>query len=683
MTTIDTSAPLCPASALPCTCFRPFERSCSASAVEQAKRAPGWFGDRLPRAVSLFGHDVETIELLRIAVVAISAGLVWIGLTHTIAGVDIVGAAGLLFGAWPILREAFENVKQRRMTMELSMSIAILAAAAISEFFTALVVTFFVLVAEELEHLTVDRGRAAIADLIDVMPHEATVRRDGVIAVVPLDTIVIGDHVLVAPGENIPVDGVVKSGLSYVDQARITGESMPIKRSEGDAVFAGSINQSGALDIQVDRIGRDTSFGRIIDAIENAEQSRAPVQRLADQLAGYLVYFSFAAAIGTYWLTGNIRDTISVIIVAGACGVAAGTPLAVLGGIGRAARNGAIIKGGMHLEMLGKIDTIVLDKTGTLTFGEPRVAAIHPAPGRTEADLVRFAASAELRSEHPLAKAIVAEAHRREIAVPEPDSFDYTLGRGVTAQIGEARVLIGSVKLLKVEGVDVPDDRGGDIVSSEICVAIDGRYAGAFSVADEVRPEATAAIAALHAMKIRTILLTGDNARVAEIVGASLGIDTVEAGMLPEQKLERVRALVTSGARVAMVGDGINDAPALTAASVGIAMGSGTDVAKESADIVLLANNLERLVETVAIAKRTRGVIWQNFSGTILVDAIGIALAAFGFLNPLLAAFIHVSSELIFISNSARLLPAADRITLRRPTPSAEAPGATRSEMPG
>ncbi|OJV06148.1 MAG: ATPase [Bosea sp. 67-29] len=616
--------------------------------------------------MTLYGHDIETIEVLRIVAVAVSAALVWFQLVRPVAGWDIVGIAGLLFGAWPIFREALDNVKERRMTMELSMAIAIVAAAAISEFFTALVVTFFVLVAEELEHLTVDRGRAAITDLIDVMPHRATVRRDGVISVVPIETIGIGDRILVAPGENIPVDGVVMAGASYVDQARITGESMPVKCREGDVVFAGSINQSGALDIQVDRIGRDTSFGRIIDAIENAEQSRAPVQRLADQLAGYLVYFSFAAAILTYLLTGDIRDTISVIIVAGACGVAAGTPLAVLGGIGRAARNGAIVKGGKHLETLGRIDTIVLDKTGTLTFGEPRVLAIHPAAGHAKAELLRLAAAAELRSEHPLAKAVVAEARTRGIAVPEPDSFDYRLGRGVSARLGDDRILIGSVKLLQADGVEAPADRSADAVSSEICVAINGRYAGSFAVADEVRPEAAAAIRALHAMRIRTLLLTGDNAKVANSVGASLGIDAVEAGMLPEQKLERVRALVASGAKVAMLGDGINDAPALTAASVGIAMGSGTDVAKESADIVLLANDLERLVETVRIARRTRHVIWQNFSGTISVDALGIALAAFGFLNPLLAAFIHVSSELIFISNSARLLPAADRMRLPR-----------------
>ncbi|MBN9459506.1 MAG: cadmium-translocating P-type ATPase [Bosea sp.] len=659
-------APLCPANSQPCTCFRPFDRTCPARPAERAGHLPGWLGDRVPRALTLYGHDIETIEVLRIVAVAVSAALVWFQLVRPVAGWDIVGIAGLLFGAWPIFREALDNVKERRMTMELSMAIAIVAAAAISEFFTALVVTFFVLVAEELEHLTVDRGRAAITDLIDVMPHRATVRRDGVISVVPIETIGIGDRILVAPGENIPVDGVVMAGASYVDQARITGESMPVKCREGDVVFAGSINQSGALDIQVDRIGRDTSFGRIIDAIENAEQSRAPVQRLADQLAGYLVYFSFAAAILTYLLTGDIRDTISVIIVAGACGVAAGTPLAVLGGIGRAARNGAIVKGGKHLETLGRIDTIVLDKTGTLTFGEPRVLAIHPAAGHAKAELLRLAAAAELRSEHPLAKAVVAEARTRGIAVPEPDSFDYRLGRGVSARLGDDRILIGSVKLLQADGVEAPADRSADAVSSEICVAINGRYAGSFAVADEVRPEAAAAIRALHAMRIRTLLLTGDNAKVANSVGASLGIDAVEAGMLPEQKLERVRALVASGAKVAMLGDGINDAPALTAASVGIAMGSGTDVAKESADIVLLANDLERLVETVRIARRTRHVIWQNFSGTISVDALGIALAAFGFLNPLLAAFIHVSSELIFISNSARLLPAADRMRLPR-----------------
>jgi len=311
----------------------------------------------------------------------------------------------------------------------------------------------------------------------------------------------------------------------------------------------------------------------------------------------------------------------------------------------------------------------VLDKTGTLTFGEPRVLAIHPASGRSEADLLGLAATAELRSEHPLAKAIVAEARARGIAVAEPDSFVYTLGRGVTAQRGDDRILIGSVKLLEAEGIDIPAVHGGDAVSSEVCVAVNGHYARSFAVADEVRPEAAAAIRELHRLKIRTILLTGDNATVAQSVGAGLGIDTVEAGMLPEQKLARVRALVASGAKVAMLGDGINDAPALTAASVGIAMGSGTDVAKESADIVLLANDLERLVATVRIARRTRGVIWQNFSGTITVDALGIALAAFGFLNPLLAAFIHVSSELIFISNSARLLPAADAMRLPRKAP--------------
>lgn len=666
MPTLSASVPLCPASARPCTCPRPFERTCSASPAEKAQSAKGRVGGTIPRKLPLFGHEVETLEVVRVAVVAISAALVWFGLTSSVGGINVVGALGLLFGAWPILREALENIRERRMTMELSMSIAILAAAAISEFFTALVVTFFVLVAEELEHLTVDRGRAAIADLIDVMPHEATVRRDGVVMRVPIDTIVVGDRVLVSPGENIPVDGVVRSGLSYVDQARITGESMPVRRSDGDAVFAGSINQSGALDIQVDRIGRDTSFGRIIDAIENAEQSRAPVQRLADQLAGYLVYFSFAAAIVTFFVTGNMRDTISVIIVAGACGVAAGTPLAVLGGIGRAARNGAIIKGGMHLEALGRIDTIVLDKTGTLTFGEPRVLAIHPAAGHDEVDLLRLAASAELRSEHPLAKAIVAEARARDVAVPEPASFDYTLGRGVTAQVAGDTILIGSVKLLQSAGIETPAGRVEHAASSEICVAINRAFAGSFEVADEVRPEAASAIRGLHAMKIRTILLTGDNARIANSVGASLGIDTVEAGMLPEDKLARIRSLVASGSTVAMLGDGINDAPALTAASVGIAMGSGTDVAKESADIVLLANNLERLVETVRIARSTRGVIWQNFSGTIAVDALGIALAAFGFLNPLFAAFIHVSSELIFISNSARLLPAADKMRSKK-----------------
>ena len=323
-------------------------------------------------------HAFEWTEMVRIVLVGLAAAAVWFRVWEPVSTFSVVGVAGLLVGGWPIFKEALENLIAKRMTMELSMSIAIVAAAAISEFFTALVITLFVLVAEVLEGLTVSRGRRAIRDLLDFLPRAVSVRRAGSISEVDADTLSVGDAVLVNPGGRIPVDGTVIAGHSFVDQARITGESMPLEKTVGAPVFAGSINQSGALEIRAERIGRDTSYGKIIEAVEQAERSRAPVQRLADRLAGYLVYFALGAAVLTYLVTRDSRSTISVIIVAGACGIAAGTPLAILGGIGRAARAGAIVKGGLFLEQLGKVDTVVLDKTGTLTYGRPELRALLP-----------------------------------------------------------------------------------------------------------------------------------------------------------------------------------------------------------------------------------------------------------------------------------------------------------------
>jgi len=603
---------------------------------------------------------IDALEAARIAVVAIAAAAVWFRVWEPFAAVSVIGVLGLLIGGWPILAEAFENIVERRMTMELSMTIAIAAAAAIGQFFTALVITLFVLVAEVLEGLTVGRGRKAIRELLEILPRAVTVRRVGVIRTIATENLAIGDAVLVAPGERLPVDGIVLSGDSFVDEARITGESLPVEKGAGAPVFAGTINQSGALEIAVERIGRDTAYGKIIEAVERAEASKAPVQRLADRLAGYLVYLALGAAVLTFLITRNITSTISVIIVAGACGIAAGTPLAILGGIGRAARLGAIVKGGVHLETLGRVDTVVLDKTGTLTFGRPEVQQLLPAPGIAGEVLLDAAATAELRSEHPLGQAILAYARRQGRPIIEPASFRYTPGRGIATQIADRTILVGNAAWMAENGVSVssaPDPTAG--AGAEIFVASGGRPLGSIIVADAVRPEAKRAIEALHRMGIRTVLLTGDARRVAIAVGASLWIETIEAELLPVEKRHRIQALVSGKRIVAMVGDGVNDAPALAEADVGVAMGSGTDVAQESADVVLLGNDLERFVETLAVARRCRGIIWQNFVGTIGVDTIGMVLAGLGFLNPLFAAAIHVVSELVFILNAARLLPSS------------------------
>jgi heavy metal translocating P-type ATPase len=604
-------------------------------------------------------HVLEWPEMLRIALVAVAAAAVWWRVWEPFPRISLIGVAGLFIGGWPIFKEALENLFAKRMTMELSMSIAIIAAAAISEFFTALVITLFVLVAEVLEGMTVSRGRRAIRDLLDFLPRAVAVRRAGAVAEVDADLLAVGDAVLVNPGGRIPVDGTVIDGHSFVDQARITGESLPIEKTAGAPVFAGSINQSGALEIRAERIGRDTSYGKIIEAVEQAERSRAPVQRLADRLAGYLVYFALGAAALTYLLTRDVRSTISVVIVAGACGIAAGTPLAILGAIGRAARAGAIIKGGLYLEQLGQVNTVVLDKTGTLTYGQPEIRALLPAEAVDVGLLLGTAASAELRSEHPLGKTIVGHARAQGLQPTEPEHFGYTPGRGIDAVIGGERVLVGNEALLRAHGIAVPADIFARYPqASEVLVARAGRFLGAIVIADRVRPEAREAIRAIHAMGIKTSLLTGDAQAVAEVVARELGITEVAADLLPEDKQKRVKEWVAEGRTVAMVGDGINDAPALIEAQVGVAMGSGTDVARESADVVLLGNDLLKFADTLSIARRTRRIISANFVGTIGVDAVGIALAAFGLLNPLFAAFIHVASELTFILNSARLLPA-------------------------
>jgi heavy metal translocating P-type ATPase len=605
------------------------------------------------------GHGLERAELVRIAFVFLAAVAVWFRLWEPFPHISLIGIAATLIGGYPIFKEAFENIIERKMTMELSMTIALLAALAIGEFFTALVITAFVLAAEVLEGLTVGRGRRAIQSLLDFLPRTATVRRNGEVLEIASDQVKIGDTVIVRPGGRIPVDGIVLGGRSFVEQAAITGEAMPVEKAAGDGVYAGTINQSGALEIAAQKLGRDTTFGRIIEAVERAEKSRAPIQKTADRLAGYLVYFALGAAVLTFIITHNVRSTISVVIVAGACGIAAGTPLAILGAIGRAAYQGAIIKGGLYLEALAAVDTVLLDKTGTLTFGTPQIQEVISANGFGERQIITAASIAERKSEHPLAKAVMARATELAIPLVDPDQFSYTPGRGVRVSYEGEEILVGSLSLFvahgMTRGLPVSSDGAGGV--SDVYVARAGQVLGSIRIADVLRPEAKNAVAAMRQMGLRTVLLSGDTQAVTSSVGRDLGVDEAVGGLLPEQKAKRVAELRSKGRNVAMVGDGINDAPALVEANVGIAMGSGTDVARESADVILIGSDLSKLVETLRVARRCRGIIMQNFVGTLVVDSIGVGMAALGFLNPLLAAFIHVTSELAFILNSTRLLP--------------------------
>ena len=453
-------------------------------------------------------HAFELVEVLRVLFVALAAAAVWFHLWEPFHRVSVIGLAATLIGGYPIFKEAVENIIERRMTMELSMTIALVSALAIGEFFTALVITAFVLAAEILEGLTVGRGRRAIQDMLDFLPQTASVLRDGQIVEVATRTIHPGEIVVIRPGSRISVDGQVVQGHSFVEEAAITGEPMPSEKVAGAEVYAGTINQAGSLQVRADRLGKETTFGKIIEAVERAEHSRAPIQKMADRLAGYLVYFALGAAILTFLITHNVRSTISVIIVAGACGIAAGTPLAILGAIGRAARHGSIIKGGIYLEALGQLNTVFLDKTGTLTFGMPAVIAVNTAPGISERELLEAAASAESSSEHPLGRAIVRFAEQKNIVASHPAHFEYRIGRGVLARVQGEQTVVGNRTLFAELGLTTPERAASE--GTEIFIARNGSCIGSIVVADQLRPSSASAVQSLQNMKIEVVLLTGD-----------------------------------------------------------------------------------------------------------------------------------------------------------------------------
>ena len=634
---------------------------------------------------------IEWADVVRIAVVGVAALGAWIAGTTGTPGwaVGAVGAVVLAVGCWPLLVEAAGDLRERRMSMELSMLLAIVAAAVIGEWVTALAVTVFALCAEVLEELSMDRGRDALTDLMSFLPQTARVvgapdaaetaesaesaeaSQSSGVTEVPLDEVRPGQVIALSPGGRVPVDGVVRTGRADVDQSRITGEALPVQVGPGDRVPAGSITR-GALELEVERVGEDSSYGRIVAAVRHAQSSRAPVQRLADRLAARIVYLALAAALITFLTTRDVRATISVIIVAGACGVAAGTPLAVLAAIARAARCGAFVKDGTHLEQLSAVDTVVVDKTGTLTVGEPRVVSVRPTEAAAgEDEVLALAAAAEWNSEHPIGRAIYNEAAVRDLTVPVPGDVAYSPGAGVSAHVEGRRITVGRCRgqghqperdtdgCEDEAALSTESDPEAPSATSVVEVRADGQLLGTIALADRLRQGAAAAVRELGDMGLEVLMLTGDSAASARHVAGLLGLteDQVRDDLLPTDKEEIIDSLRRAGKRVAMVGDGVNDAPALGAADVGIAMGTGTDVAREAGDVVLVGSAPADLVETVRVARRARRIIMVNFVGTVVVDVVGMIAAGLGLLGPVAAALVHVVSESAFILNSARLVP--------------------------
>ncbi len=637
-------------------------------------------------AASTLFRRIERADLFRVAAV--------LALTVTVAIIQLAVAnptwtlrltvsctvVGLVIGCWPIVKESWEDLRARKMSMDLSMLIAIVAAAAIGQWLTSLVIVVFVLLAEILEDLCMWQGKDALSDLMSFLPDRVRVRIDeSKTGNVPLSRIHPGQVVVVAPGGRIPVDGIVIAGASNVDESRITGESMPVYHDVGSAVYSGSVNQDGALEIEVLQVGEDSSYGRIVRALADAQSSSAPVQRLADTLATALVLIAVVGAVVTWFLTGDVRSAISVIIVAGSCGVVAGTPLAMLASMARVARRGAFVKDGLHMESLSKVDTVIFDKTGTLTSGAPEVTRVIAATGVDESELLAVAASAESYSEHPLGKAIVRYAAAHKVGIHAVEHFESVAGRGVRCTVEGMAIVAGTRSFMPqideegvggaatVSDMQNPSAWSSDSMSdaldaqSSVYISRNGRYIGRILLADALREHAADAIASLHSQGVRVIMLTGDREEVAVAAARQLGIRHAHAELLPEDKAALLKQEKGAGHRVAMVGDGVNDAPVLALADVGIAMGSGTDIARESADVILISSDINDVTSLLFTARRARGIIMFNFAGTIIVDVLGMILAAFGILTPLLSAIVHVGSESAFILNSARLIPGREK----------------------
>ena len=545
-------------------------------------------------------------------------------------------------------------------------------------FEAAAIIVVLVLLGQLLELRAREATGGAIRALLDLAPKTARrLKPDGSDEEVSLGLVVAGDALRVRPGEAVPVDGTVTDGHSTIDESMVTGESMPVTKSVGDTVIAGTINQTGALAMRADKVGSDTMLARIVQMVADAQRSRAPIQRLADQVAGWFVPAVIAVAVLAFivWATFGPEPrftfgfvaAVTVLIIACPCALGLATPMSIMVGVGRGAAAGVLVKNAEALERMEKVDTLLVDKTGTLTEGKPKVVAIEPFSGITEAELLRFAAAVERPSQHPLAAAIVSEAAARELAVETATEFDAPTGKGVIGTVAGRRVAIGNPAYLSELGVDTTAlseaaDRHRREGATAILVAVDGKAAGVIAIADPVKESTPSALAALKAEGIRVIMVTGDNRVTAEAVARRLGLDEVEADVLPDAKSAVVARLKAEGRVVAMAGDGVNDAPALAAADVGIAMGTGTDVAIESAGVTLVKGDLNGIVRARRLSHATMRNIRQNLFLAFVYNAIGVPVAAgvlypsFGLLlSPAIAAAAMALSSISVVGNALRL----------------------------
>ena len=626
----------------------------------------------------------------------------WLGSTLHLWLQLLLSSPVVLWGGWPFFERGFRSIVTWNLNMFTLIAIgtgaaylyslvAVLFPSLIPDAFrhqgtvhvyfeAAAVIITLVLLGQVLELRARRRTGAAIRELLSLAPPTARIVEDGQERDVSLDEVHRGDILRVRPGEKIPVDGKLTDGKSTVDEAMLTGEPMPVEKRKDDPVIGGTVNQTGSFLMVAEKVGGDTVLSRIVNMVADAQRSRAPIQKVADTVAGYFVPAVLASAVLTFlvWaiaapeqpaLAYAFVNAVAVLIIACPCALGLATPMSIMVGIGRGAKEGVLIKNAEVLETLEKVDTVVVDKTGTLTEGRPKLTECVPTASFTEEDLLRYAASVEQNSEHPLARAVVVGANDRSLSVPAVEGFDSVTGGGVHGTVEGKKVLVGQRSLLASENVQnlaALDDRADELQKqgrTVMFVAVDGQFAGLLAVSDPIKDSTAEAVKSLHDLGLRVIMLTGDNEKTAKTVAEKLGIDEFHAGVRPEDKHERIKALKAEGRKVAMAGDGINDAPALAEADVGIAMGTGTDVAMESSGVTLVKGDLRGIVRAIELSRRTMRNIRQNLFFALVYNALGVPIAAgvlypishHLLLNPMIAAAAMSFSSVSVVGNALRL----------------------------
>jgi Zn2+/Cd2+-exporting ATPase len=595
------------------------------------------------------------LEGARILVVGLLTSLYWRGLVPPAVLVLTLG-----IGLYPLAKAGVRDLwLERRIGTELFVTVATVIAFLGGEYVAAAVLMTIILIAEYIADFNTDRARASIKALVGAAPRTATLRTSAGERTVKVEELTVGAVVLVRAGDRIPVDGTVANGTGTVNEASITGESVPVEKGPTTSVLAGTIVESGALDVQTEKVGADTLFARIVSLVEQAEDQAAPVQRLADRVAAWLLPAVLVFLVIVYVITHDIRKIVALLIFTSPAELGLATPMVMIAAVARAARHGILVKGGLYLERLAKVDAIVFDKTGTLTYGKPvLVGVVVEEPTWSEDEVLAIAAAADRRSGHPLAQAVVKAAEERGLSIAEAEDFQSIHGRGVVAVVAGREVLVGNDALLDERGV-----RSGGTVSlaegMSVRVGVNGKRVGTLSFSDEPKAGTREALEALRRSGVkRLVMLTGDNAFSAEQVAKAVGIDQVRARLLPEQKVQAIEALQREGFTVAMVGDGVNDAPALARADVGIAMGvRGTQAAIEAADIALMTDDLAKIALARVLAKRAYRTIQENlFVGVGVVHVLGIVAALMGWIGPIQAALLHLGPDILVFLNSIKLL---------------------------